>query len=220
MTRILVIEDDEALRELLVLHLEQAAFQVIEAASAEVAWDKLSWADVVVLDWMLPELSGVEWLEQLRKHRDHAHLPVLMLTARASERDKVEGLSSGADDYLSKPFSTAELIARIKALMRRAQLHQALQVGEIKIQELEGTASFKGKELKLTRREFELLAFLVKHQGRIFNRNELLDHVWGEDFLGTERTVDQHIAQLRALIGSDYIETIRARGYRLIEPEI
>ncbi|MEZ4607639.1 MAG: response regulator transcription factor [Deinococcales bacterium] len=220
MTRILVIEDDEALRELLVLHLEQAAFQVIEAASAEVAWDKLSWADVVVLDWMLPELSGVEWLEQLRKHRDHAHLPVLMLTARASERDKVEGLSSGADDYLSKPFSTAELIARIKALMRRAQLHQALQVGEVKIQELEGTASFKGKELKLTRREFELLAFLVKHQGRIFNRNELLDHVWGEDFLGTERTVDQHIAQLRALIGSDYIETIRARGYRLIEPEI
>ena len=214
---VLVVEDDENLRELLNFHLVQAGFSVLEAASLQGAEPLLDSAAVVVLDWMLPDGSGVTWLGQLKK-RTKELPPVLMLTARASEMDKVSGLNAGADDYLVKPFSTPELVARLRALLRRTTTATRHVVGSLVVDESQGIAQLSEKPLQLTRREFDLLAFLAAHPGRVFSRGDLLDRVWGTDFLGTERTVDQHVAQLRAAIGSDRIETVRGRGYRLLEP--
>ncbi|MGL4609672.1 MAG: winged helix-turn-helix domain-containing protein [Trueperaceae bacterium] len=217
--QVLVVEDDEALRELLGFHLSQAGFKVIEAGSLLEAWERYRGVAIIVLDWMLPDGSGVDWLKRLRTQTEAASLPVLMLTARASEMDKVTGLNAGADDYLSKPFSAAELVARLRALLRRPQPTQQYVIGELAVNSEQGTATLKQQRLQLTRREFELLTFLAAHPGRVFSRNELLDKVWGEDFVGTDRTVDQHIAQLRSLIGQDWVETVRGRGYRLVDPE-
>ena len=213
--QILLIEDEEAVRELLAFHLSQAGFKVLEAATASAGWDQVGEADLVVLDWMLPDESGVDWLRRLRALGKGQQLPVLMLTARASETDKVTGLDAGADDYLAKPFSAAELVARLRALLRRTEPSRKHQVGSLEVDERQGTVHYEGLRLEMTRREFELIAFLSAHPGRVFSRTELLDRVWGEDFLGTERTVDQHVAQLRSLLGADLIETVRGRGYRL-----
>jgi DNA-binding response OmpR family regulator len=217
--RVLVVEDEAGVRELLAFHLSQAGFRVREAASAQEAWQLVDEVDIVVLDWMLPDGSGVEWLQRYRQRTGGERLPVLMLTARASEVDKVTGLDAGADDYLAKPFSAAELVARLRALLRRVNPSHKLELGALTVDEEQGIVTLAGNRLQLTRREFELLVFLASHPGRVFSRGELLDRVWGEDFLGTERTVDQHVAQLRALIGSEWIETIRGRGYRLAVPD-
>lgn len=217
-THVLLVEDEVGVRELLSFHLSQAGFRVLEATSTAEAWEGVSRADVVVLDWMLPDGSGVDWLRRFRGQATGERLPVLMLTARAGETDKVEGLDAGADDYLVKPFSAAELVARLRALLRRTQGRSQHRVGNLTVDETQGVALLGSERLQLTRREFELVAYLAAHPGRVFSRSELLDRVWGEDFLGTERTVDQHIAQLRSLIGGDHIETIRGRGYRLVDP--
>jgi DNA-binding response OmpR family regulator len=213
--RVLVVEDEIAVRDLIAFHLMQAGFSVVEVSTLHEAWAQLGEADAVVLDWMLPDGSGIDWLRQLRQTGRSERLPVLMLTARASERDKVFGLDAGSDDYLVKPFSAAELVARLRALLRRTEPARLHRVGVLELDERQGTVRLAGAELSLTRREFDLLAFLCAAPGRVFSRTELLDRVWGEDFLGTERTVDQHIAQLRALVGTDLIETVRGRGYRL-----
>lgn len=215
--KVLLVEDDATVRDLLAFHLSQAGFGVLEAETAGAAWDFVAACDVVVLDWMLPDLSGVAWLKRLRTQPGGTEVPVLLLTARASEVDKVTGLEAGADDYLVKPFSAAELVARLRALLRRTKSGQIHQIGPLIIDELKGTIRLYDQTLQLTRREFELLAFLGANPERVFSRTELLDRVWGEDFLGTERTVDQHVAQLRSLIGPAWIETVRGRGYRLVE---
>lgn len=214
----LIVEDDEALSELLAFHLKNANFEVRLAASAAAAWAHLAETQVIVLDWMLPDESGVDWLGRVRLS-EYAELPVIMLTAKASEIDKVTGLNAGADDYLVKPFSAAELVARINALLRRTQNAAEKRVGAVMVDDVKGSASLNGQDLQLTRREFELLNFLLEHPARVFSRGDLLDRVWGEDFVGTDRTVDQHIAQLRSHIGANYIETVRGRGYRLVEPQ-
>ena len=214
---VLVVEDDIAVLELLSFHLSQAGFTVLEASNQSEAWTHLPTADIVVLDWMLPDGSGIDWLNRVRMQTGGDTLPVLMLTARASEMDKVSGLNAGADDYLVKPFSSAELVARLRALLRRSKPTKQHQIGDLLVDEEKGIATYKNERLQLTRREFDLLAFMVSNLGRVFTRSELLDRVWGEDFLGTERTVDQHIAQLRSLIGREYLETVRGRGYRLID---
>ncbi len=216
---VLVVEDEGAVRDLIAFHLAQAGFRVLEADTLQGAWEGVEGADVVVLDWMLPDGSGIDWLRHLRQTARGERLPVLMLTARVSERDKVYGLDAGSDDYLAKPFSSAELVARLRALLRRTEPLRLHKIGALELDERQGTVSLAGQELTLTRREFELLAFLCASPGRVFSRTELLDRVWGEDFLGTERTVDQHIAQLRALVGADIIETVRGRGYRLKAPD-
>jgi two-component system, OmpR family, response regulator RegX3 len=214
---VLVVEDDAAVRDLVDFHLARSGFDVVQAEDATAAFELVHDCDVVVLDWMLPSLSGIQWLRRLRAG-PHGAKPVLMLTARASEIDRVEGLESGADDYLVKPFSAAELVARVRALLRRLRPQCCLVVGALAV-DLEGAlASVGGVRIELTRREFELLAYLAAHPHRVFTRSELLDRVWGEDFVGTERTVDQHVAQLRARIGSARIETVRGRGYRLVDP--
>lgn len=217
--QILVVEDEEAVRDLLTFHLAQAGFRVSEAGTLAEAWAQVAEADAVVLDWMLPDGSGIDWLRRLRGTPRGERQPVLMLTARASETDKVHGLNAGSDDYLVKPFSSAELVARLGALLRRTEPNRVHKVGDLELDERQGSVTYRGRALSLTRREFELLAFLCASPGRVFSRTELLDRVWGEDFLGTERTVDQHIAQLRALLAADLIETVRGRGYRLKGPE-
>jgi len=213
---VLLVEDDDTVRELVAHHLSRSGFHVIEAPDAETAWRELERVDAVVLDWMLPGESGLQWLQRLRARRGHA-LPVLLLTARAREVDRVEGLEVGADDYLVKPFGAAELVARVRALLRRAPPRGTLRVGSLAVDTARAKVALGGCEVELTRREYELLAFFAGHPGRVFSRAELLDRVWGEDFVGTERTVDQHVAQLRARLGAELIETVRGRGYRLAE---
>jgi len=217
--RVLVLEDDAAVRELVGFHLRRAGFQVIEADSATSAWPSVGNADLVVLDWMLPDEPGLVFLRRLRDQNSGAEVPVLMLTARATEMDRIEGLESGADDYLVKPFSVAELVARVRALLRRIQPADRVQIGPLLVDSRQGRVSLGGIPKELTRREFELIRFLAVHPGRVFSRSELLDRVWGEDFIGTERTVDQHVAQLRSQLGSGLIETVRGRGYRLVDGE-
>lgn len=220
-TTVLLVEDEAAVRELLAFHLNKAGFSVLEAGSAAEADELAAAADVIVLDWMLPGESGTQWLQRQRELQGGSapRTPVLMLTARATEADKVDGLESGADDYLTKPFSNAELVARLRALLRRSGRPDSVSVGPLSVRPAEGVAELNGRLLDLTRREFDLLSHLATHAGRVCSRSELLDRVWGEDFMGTDRTVDQHVAQLRALLGSDWIRTVRGRGYRLNPPE-
>jgi len=213
---VLTIEDDATVRELLALHLRRAGFIVREARDASEGWRSLAGADVVVLDRMLPDESGDAFLRRLRHRSEHAQLPVLMLTARASEVDRVGGLEAGADDYLVKPFSAPELVARLRALLRRMPPRRLLDVGGLVVDVDTARVQLAGCAVELTRREFELIAFLAAYPGRVFSRGELLDRVWGEDFIGTERTVDQHVAQLRQRLGGRLIETVRGRGYRLV----
>jgi two-component system, OmpR family, response regulator RegX3 len=217
---VLLVEDELAVREALRFHLEHAGFSVRATGSALEAWDWLTGVDAVVLDWMLPDQPGLKWLKRLRDS-DFASIPVLMLTARASEVDRIEGLDSGADDYLTKPFSSPELIARVRALLRRSKPQQtAVKHGALEVRTLDAEAFLNGVKLELTRREFDLLRFLAANIGRVFSRQELLDKVWGLDFEGTERTVDQHITQLRQRLGetlehSTFLETVRGKGYRM-----
>jgi DNA-binding response OmpR family regulator len=219
---VLVIEDELAVREAVKFHLERAGFTVRAVETATAGWEALEGVSAVVLDWMLPDEPGIAWLTRLRNSH-HSSIPVLMLTARASEIDRVDGLDAGADDYLTKPFSAAELAARVRALLRRSNREQPrgkVVVGHLEINFDEGHARLNGRSLELTRREFDLLAFLTSNLGRVYSRQELLDRVWGQDFMGGERTVDQHITQLRARLEdypneSQYLETVRGKGYRM-----
>lgn len=213
----LVVEDDDGVRELVAFHLARAGLTVLPAQDAAEAFAALPRAELVVLDWMLPGMSGIAWLRRMRAGA-HAGTPVLMLTARATELDRVEGLDAGADDYLVKPFGVAELLARVRALLRRTRPARRLELGDLVMDLDADTVTRSGAAVALTRREFALLAFLASHPGRVFSRSELLDRVWGEDYFGTERTVDQHVAQLRAQLGPGRIETVRGRGYRLGTP--
>ena len=220
---LLVVEDELAVREVLAFHLGHAGYRVRAVATAQEGWLALSGSDAVVLDWMLPDEEGIQWLKRLRSS-PFAQTPVLMLTARASESDRVDGLDAGADDYLTKPFSAAELLARVRALLRRTRQEEPLDILAVRGLELNinaGEVRLGGRLLDLTRREFDLLAFLARHPGRVYSRQALLDRVWGEDFLGGERTVDQHIAQLRVHLEDDptmpqFLETVRGKGYRMM----
>ncbi len=217
MARILLVEDEPGVRLALRLLLSRAGHQVIEAETARAAWDRWPEAELVVLDWMLPDEPGIRWLERLRAEPAGDRIPVLMLTARAAEGDRVAGLLGGADDYLTKPFSEAELLARIEVLLRRAGYRRRLEVGELELDPETRRVRVKGREVSLTPREFDLLSVFLAAPGRVFTRDELLDRVWGRDYLGTPRTVDQHVAQLREKLGAGWIETVRGRGYRFRE---
>ncbi|MDV6373596.1 response regulator transcription factor [Deinococcus arenicola] len=222
MSHVVVIEDEGTVRDVLRFHLERAGLRVTALESTAGGVDVLEGADALVLDWMLPGESGLGFLRRLRADPELRRLPVLMLTARAAEAERVEGLETGADDYLTKPFSAAELVARVRALLRRSQpeMPQTLANGPLSIDMGGAEATTTGQRLNLTRREFDLLAFLTQNIGRVYSRTELLDRVWGADFLGGERTVDQHITQLRAHLGDDparpaFVETVRGKGYRM-----
>ncbi|MFC4426625.1 winged helix-turn-helix domain-containing protein [Deinococcus navajonensis] len=222
MSHVVVIEDEGTVRDVLRFHLERAGLRVTALDSTHGALEQLAEADALVLDWMLPGESGLGFLRRLRGDTELRRLPVLMLTARAAEAERVEGLESGADDYLTKPFSAAELVARVRALLRRSlpDTPPALTNGPLTVDLIAAEARVGDRRLALTRREFDLLGFLTQHTGRVYSRTELLDRVWGADFLGGERTVDQHITQLRAHLGDDpskpdFLETVRGKGYRM-----
>ena len=219
---VLVIEDEKEIRDLVKYNLERAGFRVATAADGEQGLEAAysSRPDALVLDLMLPGRNGLEVLRELRSEPATHDLPVVVLTARGAEMDKLLGFEQGADDYLTKPFSPRELVARIKALLRRARPDRAqavIEVGGLRIDTLGRAASFDGEALKLTLREFDLLAFLAHQPGRVFSREELLRKVWGYDYLGETRTVDVHVRRLRVKLGETHrvIETVTGAGYKL-----
>lgn len=219
--KILVVDDEESIVTLLEFNLEQAGFTVISSFDGKNALKQViqEKPDLIILDLMLPELDGLEVCKQLRQRG--ITTPILMLTAKSDELDKVLGLELGADDYLTKPFSTRELLARVKAILRRTQMNkltleeeERLRVGELEIVPGNFEAYYQGKELNLTPKEFELLVFLVRNKGRVLTREQLLNTVWDYDFVGDTRIVDVHISHLREKINKAYIKTVRGLGYK------
>jgi two-component system phosphate regulon response regulator PhoB len=220
--RIMVVEDEEALGILLTYNLEAEGFEVEVVARGDEAELRLKEnpPDLVVLDWMLPGVSGIELCRRLRAREETARLPVLMLTARGEEAERVRGLITGADDYVVKPFSLVELVARVKALLRRTgagKVAGVLRAGDLELDRERRRVFRAGEELHLGPTEFNLLAFLMGTPGRIYSRQQLLDAVWGRDAYIDERTVDVHVGRLRKAINRpdapDPIRTVRGGGY-------
>jgi two-component system phosphate regulon response regulator PhoB len=225
-TRILIVEDEEPLTLLLRYNLEAEGFEVDAVARGDEADIRLreQTPDLVLLDWMVPGLSGIELCRRIRARRETERLPVIMLTARGEEGDRVRGLATGADDYIVKPFSVPELLARVRALLRRAKpAHVAhlLVAGDIELDRVSHRVRREGRELHLGPTEFKLLEFLMQSPGRVFSREQLLDGVWGHDVYIDERTVDVHIGRLRKAINRprrpDPIRTVRGSGYSFDE---
>lgn len=222
--KILIVEDEPALVTLLRYNLEREGYAVSEASDGEKALLRISEdkPDLVVLDWMLPLLSGIEVCRRLRRAPETRTLPVLMLTARGEESDKVRGLDCGADDYVTKPFSPTELIARLRALLRRSQpglSAEALHFADLTV-DLAAHKVYRGaREIHLGPTEFRLLHHFMRHPGRLFSREQILDAVWGRDVYVELRTVDVHIRRLRKALNGpdepDLIRTVRAAGYAL-----
>jgi len=220
---ILVVEDEPAIQELIAYNLELAGHQALRAENAEQALEMVRTAlpDLVVLDWMLPGMSGLELARRLRADKRTQDVPVIMLTARAEEQDKLAGLETGADDYLTKPFSPRELNARVKAVLRRRApqaTDDAIEVAGMILDPVSHRVTGNGKPLPLGPTEFRLLHFLMTHAERVYSRAQLLDQVWGDHVFVEERTVDVHIRRLRKALepsGHDaLIQTVRSAGYR------
>ena len=223
MTTILVVDDDPAIREMLQLALTYADFEVQLAGSALEARDKLATMtpDLVLLDWMLPGQSGFEFARNLRRHPVHRQVPVIMLTARDQAEDKVAALDIGADDYVSKPFSITELLARIKAVLRRSSDNSATEImaiGTLRLDPGSHRVSITGEPLELAPMEYQLLLFFMTHRERVYSRQQLISLVWGSGAWVEDRTVDVHIRRLRKVLepsGHDQlIQTVRGSGYR------
>ena len=222
--RIAIVEDEEALALLLRYNLEMANYTVETIARGDEADLRLREAppDLVILDWMLPGLSGIEICRRLRARTETKSLPIIMLTARSEESERIRGLTTGADDYIVKPFSVSELIARVGALLRRAspeRVANMLSYGDISVDREKKRVSRGGRPIELGPTEYRLLEFFMERPGRVFSREQLLDNVWGSEKYIDERTVDVHIGRLRkALIGNhepDPIRTVRGSGYAL-----
>ena len=233
MKKILIIEDEENIRELVTYNLKANGYEAIEAEDGLTGITQAYKVkpDLILLDIMLPGKDGYEICRELRQ--DNIKTPIIMLTAKSEEVDKVLGLEFGADDYVAKPFGIRELLARIKAVLRRVEMNNENQeavvekedldnivAGNIFIDQRRHLVKVDGEEIELTFKEYELLSFLAKNRGRVYSRDELLDKVWGIDFVGETRTVDVHIRHLRKKLGQDekdddFIETIRGRGYKL-----
>lgn len=233
--KVLVVDDEQSILTLLKYNLQQAGFVVITAIDGEEGMNKVlsENPDLIVLDLMLPKIDGIDVCKQLRQQR--IQTPILMLTAKDDELDKILGLELGADDYMTKPFSPREVIARVKAILRRTQFqgepasqvmegHDFITINKIKIYPEHYEAFLKDQLLELTPKEFELLLYLARNKGRVLSRDQLLSSVWNYDFAGDTRIVDVHISHLREKIEENskkpvYIKTIRGLGYKLEEPK-
>lgn len=225
--RVLIVEDEAPLAEILRYNLEAEGYHVSHAESGEEAelLVRETRPDLIVLDWMLPQVSGIELCRRLRAKPETRAIPIVMLTARGEEADRVRGLSTGADDYVVKPFSLPELMARVRAILRRAvpeRVSDVLQVGDIELDRAAHRVTRGVRDVRLGPTEFRLLEFLMESQGRVLSRAQLLDGVWGSDAFVDERTVDVHIGRLRkSLIRGkehDPIRTVRGAGYVFGEP--
>ncbi|WP_373598419.1 winged helix-turn-helix domain-containing protein [Paraclostridium bifermentans] len=227
-TKVLVIDDEKHIVELLKFNLETVNYEVHSSYDGFDGFIKAKEIspDLILLDWMLPNISGIELLKKIREDKDLKNIPVIMLTAKNVENDKIEGLDAGADDYITKPFSIKELLARSNSVLRRYNVNNTtpektvLSVGNLKL-DLQKHEVLKGdKKIDLTLKEFELLRLLLENKGKVLSRNYLLDKIWGYEYYGETRTVDVHIRYLRKKIETDnedekYIETIRGIGYKI-----
>ena len=223
-TKVLIVEDEESISTLLDYNLSREDFETRIAVDGEDALLKTQefHPDIVILDWMLPKVSGIEVCRRLRQNPDTRNLPIIMLTARSEEADRIRGLETGADDYLTKPFSTAELLARVKAVLRRirpALVEDVVEHGDLKVDRTAHRVWRGDKEIHLGPTEFRLLDHLIQHPGRVFSREQLLNAVWGSDVFVEVRTVDVHVGRLRKALTKfdheDPIRTVRAAGYSL-----
>jgi len=221
--KILVVEDEDAIRAMLMMILEQAGFMPIAAADAEEAQMALdnNGPDLILLDWMLPGISGVEWARRLKKETIYREIPIILLTARGEEEDKVKGLEIGADDYVTKPFSPKELVARIRAVLRRSgkiQGQAQITLGDLILDTEQHRLSIGDKQLEVSPTEFRLMHFFMSHPDKVFSRTQLLDQVWGRSVYIEERTIDVHIRRLRKILEEygreDLVQTVRGFGYR------
>jgi two-component system, OmpR family, phosphate regulon response regulator PhoB len=221
---ILIVEDEVDLVTLLQYNLEKEGFRTINATDGEEALllAQEQRPSLMLLDWMLPVLSGIEVCRQLRRNAETQSIPIIMLTARSDEADKVRGLNSGADDYLAKPFSPSELVARIQAVLRRANPgmnDELLQYGDVVVNLAAHRVRRNGRDIHLGPTEFRLLRHFMQHPGRVFSREQILDFVWGNDVFVEARTVDVHIRRLRKVLNNeneaDLIRTVRSAGYAL-----
>lgn len=219
---LLVVEDEPAIRELLDISLGAAGFRVMLASNAEQAHQQIrrQRPDLIVLDWMLPMVSGIMFANELRRQPDTRDIPLIMLTARGTEQDKIQGLEAGADDYVTKPFSPRELSARIRAVLRRrapSLIDDPIHVGGLSLDPDAHTVTGLSGELSLGPTEFRLLHFFMKNPNRVYTRTQLLDHVWGSGHPVEERTVDVHIRRLRQALQPEHqhlVQTVRGTGYR------
>ncbi len=232
MKTILAVDDEEHILELLAYNLERDGYRVLKAESGELALEILALekVDIVLLDWMLPGMDGIEVLRKIRSDRNYHNIPVIFLTAKGDEISKVVGLEVGSDDYLVKPFGIHELLARIKAVLRRTEgtgkqseekdeREEKLMIDQLEINRSRRTVTLDGDLVELSFKEFELLYLLAKNRGIVFTRDNLLEKVWGYDYIGETRTVDVHVSNLRKKIEKDeshpvYIKTVRGMGYK------
>lgn len=217
------VEDDNAIRDLMLYTLGASGFQAKGFPDSTGFWQAMTEEkpELILLDIMLPGEDGITVLKRLRAASATANIPVIMATAKGSEFDKVIGLDTGADDYLVKPFGMMEMVARIKAVMRRTapKTDQVLTCGNIALDEVRHIVTVDGKQVVLTLKEYELLKLLMENAGQVFTRDILLSHIWGQDYLGETRTVDVHIGTLRTKLakGGEKIETVRGVGYKMVE---
>jgi len=229
MEKILVVEDEKNIRELIKFNLENAGFEVLTADDGREALEQLSdEIDLVVLDLMLPQIDGMEVCRRMRGSEELRQIPIIMLTAKGEEVERILGLEMGADDYMTKPFSPRELIARIKAIFRRIKEFKAdtselkeeiIDLGDLKLDIPRHEVIYQEQKIVLTPKEFELLRYLIINQGRVLSRDLLLEKIWGYEYAGDTRTVDVHIRRLRKKISSDYIATVRGVGYKFVKME-
>ena len=221
-TKILIVEDEIAIREMIAFHLSRAGYVTLAAEDCKAARELLvnEQPNLALVDWMLPDMSGVELVRMLKRDRANDDLAIIMLTARADEHDKVAGLEGGADDYITKPFSPRELVARIQAVLRRAAVADSdvIEVGNIKLDGADHRVTANGNEIRLGPTEYRLLHFIISHPDRVYSREQLLDRVWGANVYVEERTVDVHVRRLRKALSAEnadqYIQTVRGAGYR------
>ena len=220
---ILIVEDEPAIRQMLGFTLAGDGYNFLEAGDVEEAHNAMStmMPDLILLDWMLPGISGVDFARRLKRDPKTSAIPIIMLTARGSENDKVKGLDTGADDFITKPFSTRELLARVRAVIRRSSQtgdQDVIEIGTIKLDTQTHRVLANNRTIDLSPTEFRLLQFFITHPERVYSRNQLLDSVWGNHAYIEERTVDVHIRRLRKLLepyGCEvYIQTVRSVGYR------
>jgi two-component system phosphate regulon response regulator PhoB len=219
---VLVVEDDHDIRDMLVFSLEKSGFAVVDTEDAEQAMVKLGsiLPDIILVDWMLPGMNGPEFIRSVRQDQLTQSIPVIMLTARGDEGDKIRGLENGADDYVTKPFSPKELVARMKALLRRSGniADDVLQVNQLSLDTQAHRLTIKGESVNIGPTEYKLLEFFLLHQDRVYSREQLLDLVWGRNVYVEERTVDVHVLRLRKLLSpyshEKLLQTVRGAGYR------
>lgn len=220
---ILVVDDEPAIRQMLVFALSGEGYTYFEAGDSEEAQKQIAEhrPDLLLLDWMMPGLSGMDLARRLKRDPDTKNLPIIMLTARGEEHDKIKGLDTGADDYITKPFSTQELLARVRAVLRRStdtRPAEVLEVDSLRLDLETHRVTINNQPIDLSPTEFKLLHFFVSHPERVYTRAQILDNVWGSNVYIEERTVDVHIRRLRKLLAEhqfdDYIQTVRSVGYR------